>query len=173
MPIPASKGDNIANVVEVDNDMLNNNMVNILAGCEDGSIVLTEMQIPEQEDSFHEEFKNVSQFEDQEEDMIPVKSNSKSKSMLKDKAKSKGQGRGLNQDLYGNNYNCDYEVVMPSKKPKEISYLHKDVVTSINQRPSYPFQFLTTSLDGTAILSLLSNSLSQDDFIIFRFTNKI
>jgi hypothetical protein len=41
-------------------------------------------------------------------------------------------------------------------KPNELIYLHKDTVTSIRQRPSYPYQFLTTSLDGEAMLGHLS-----------------
>ena len=171
MPIPALKGDSLANVVEVDNELLNNNMVNILAGCEDGSVVLTEIQIPEQEDSFHEEFKDVSRFEDHEDDIVQSKGNSKNKSPPKEKLNRKAQSKG-NYDYYsGGNWNSD--ITQASKKPKEVVYLHKDTVTSICQRPSYPFQFLTTSLDGTAILSLLSNSLTQEDLIILKFTNKI
>ena len=100
-----------------------------------------------------------------------INNNSKNRSPPKDKPVRKGQSK-TNHDYYSvNNWNADGS--MPSKKPKEVVYLHKDAVTSIWQRPSYPFQFLTTSLDGTAILSLLSNSLTQEDLIILKFTNKI
>lgn len=99
MPIPASKGDSLANVVEVDNELLNNNMVNILAGCEDGSVILTEIQIPEQEDSFHEEFKDVSRFEDHEDDIVHSKGNSRHKSPPKEKLNRKAQSKG-NYDYY-------------------------------------------------------------------------
>ena len=58
MPVVASKGDALVNVVEMTNDRHQGNLVNILAGCEDGSIVLAEMLIPDQDDNLYEELNN-------------------------------------------------------------------------------------------------------------------
>lgn len=161
MPIPAMGGDSLANAVDVNNEIQNNGIVNIIAGWEDGSIVLSEMQVPEQEDIFHEEFKDLSQFEDHESDLSNNKFGTK--------------GRGSSSKQKKNQFriqNTSHEIKQP-KKPNEVVFLHKDAVTSICQRPSYPFQFLSTSLDGEAILSLLSTSLSQEELVILRFSNKI
>lgn len=170
MPIPDTKGDHLANAVDGKNDVHNTNMVSILAGCEDGSIILTEMATPEQEDDFHEEFKDISQFEDHEEDQAPPRGRGRPSKHSKTKP-PKNQYKSHNDSYYGS-YNSHQEFISTSKA-KESVYLHKDMVTSIRQRPGYPFQFLSTSLDGEAILSLLSDTLTREDFVILRFSNKI
>ena len=91
----------------MNNDKDQNNNAVILAGCEDGSILMTEMAIPEHQD---------------------------------DQQRLRKQGSGNDNDLIISH--------------KERVHMHKDSVTSIKQRPEYKFQFLTTSLDGDAILSL-------------------
>lgn len=107
LPTVSSSGDTLVNVVET-GQKYTNSSVHILAGLEDGSIMLAEMMIPEP---------------------------------------------GINHEIHR------------VRKHKEIQYLHKDVVTSIRQRPEYPFQYLTTSLDGDAVLALMANSLGPNNMI--------
>lgn len=171
MPIPSTNGDHLVNAVDANSEVQNNGIVNIIAGCEDGSIALAEIQIPEQEDIFHEEFKDVSKFENHDGDIPNSRSiGRQGKGMMAKGKKNQPRGQGAQDFSYG--YNSQYEIQNP-KKPNEIVHLHRGAVTSICQRPSYPFQFLSTSLDGEAILSLLSTSLSQEELVILRFSNKI
>jgi WD40 repeat protein len=155
MPIPEAGVDSLAQAVDANNEIQYNGMVNVIAGWEDGSIVRTEVHIPEQEDN-NQEYKDASN-EDYASEGHQLKHGSK-RNMLKPKNLP---------NRFANN-----EILHP-QKPNELVYLHKDWVTSICQRPSYPFQFLTTSLDGEASLWLLSNTLSQEELVILRFSNKI
>lgn len=178
MPINSQGGDHL-----MANDMMNdessgneihninrnkgsqNNMVNILAGCDDGSIIMTDFQIPEQDEILYEEFKDPNNYNmrdydnnDYEDDMVINKSGMRIKG-----PKSKRRGKFSSHQ---------YEI-HHTRKPTELVHLHKDAVTSIRQRPSYPYQFLTTSLDGEAVLCLLGATLNHPDLVVVRYTEKI
>lgn len=115
MPIIPDTGDSLAYIVESANEKPYGSVVNVLAGCEDGNVIITELNVPKYQDPF-EEYKEPH----------------------------------------------DKDKIMNFK---ESIQMHKDAVTSISQRPKYPYQFLTTSLDGEATLSLLSSSLASSDLI--------
>jgi hypothetical protein len=158
-----SSGNDIHNINR--NKALQNNIVNVLAGCDDGSIIMTDFQIPEQDEVLFEEFKDPNNYNmrdydnnDYDDDLINNKSGMRIKGQ-----KTKKRGKYLS-----NQYEAHHR-----RKPTEMVWLHKDTVTSIRQRPSYPYQFLTTSLDGEAVLCLLGATLNHPDLVVVRYTEKI
>jgi len=160
MPPSQSVAEQYSNSVEGNFDIPNNGLVNVLAGWDDGSVALIEMSIPEQDDALFGEFKDPALFEDYEDGLMNNKSGMRVSKNVASKRRNQNYGKPQTENLN-------------PTKPNELIYLHKDTVTSIRQRPSYPYQFLTTSLDGEAMLGHLSPWLNHSELEIIRYSNKI
>ena len=145
LPTPNIGADTIVQAVEGAGQVQDNGMVNVIAGCEDGSIVMVDMHVPDPEDG------HIGQ---RQEDF-------------------KGRGSGSKPRRRQREMTIQHSNDDKPRKPSEINYLHKEAVTAIKQRPSYPFQFLTTSLDGEANLCMLTASILQEELVILKFSNKI